>query len=69
VCRFCFISENPFQAFSLAEILSLSVDQLKGGRSPGTETHGSIPESLAVSFIFSYVFRERHQTTEIDETL
>ena len=33
VCRFCFISENPFQAFSLAEILSLSVDQLKGVRS------------------------------------
>jgi class 3 adenylate cyclase len=33
VCRFCFISKNPFRAFSPVKILSLAVDQLKGVRS------------------------------------
>jgi len=32
VCRFCFISKNPFRVFSPVKILSLAVDQLKGGR-------------------------------------
>ncbi|MBT6484691.1 MAG: SUMF1/EgtB/PvdO family nonheme iron enzyme [Planctomycetaceae bacterium] len=42
VCRFCFISKNPFRVFSPVKILSLAVDQLKGGRPQGAKDQVTI---------------------------
>ncbi|MBT6153585.1 MAG: hypothetical protein HOK71_00005 [Planctomycetaceae bacterium] len=66
VCRFCFISKNPFRVFSPVKILSLAVDQLKGGRPGGSGAEATLG---TISVVFTQATDDNVTTTVTDTTV